>query len=225
METITLRAETRERGTKGSVRALRREGMLPAVLYGKEAGNILLKLPAREVEKIINTQSAGSALINLEVADGDQNESYMVMFRELQRDPIRWELLHADFYQIVLTEEIETEIPVVLIGEAPGVGDGGILQHMLRRISISCLPTEIPERLEVDISELEIGGQVTVADIEPPAGVQILSEPESVIAVVVVPTYEEEEEEEEEDLDLELGAEEGEEETEEEGAAPEQGEE
>jgi large subunit ribosomal protein L25 len=208
VETISLRAETRERGTKGSVHALRRQGMLPAVLYGKEAGNVLLKLPVKSVERIINTQSAGSALINLEVADGDQTESYMVMFRELQRDPVRWELIHADFYQVVLTEEIETEIPVDLVGDAPGVGDGGILQHMLRRISISCLPTEIPERLEVDISQLEIGGQVTVADIEPPAGVQILSEPESVIAVVVMPTFEEEEEEEEEGPGLEFGAEE-----------------
>lgn len=224
METINLRSETRERGTKGSVRALRREGMLPAVLYGKEAGNILIKLPARAVEKIINTQSAGSALINLEVADGDQEQSYMVMFRELQRDPVRWELLHADFHQILLTEEIETEIPVVLVGEAPGVADGGILQHMLRRISISCLPTAIPERLEVDISQLEIGGQVTVGDIKPPAGVQILSDPESVVAVVVMPTFEEEEEEEEaaEGLDIELGAEEAEAEGE---GAPEQGEE
>ena len=137
------------------------------------------------------------------------------MCREIQRDPIRRDLLHADFFQIVLTEEIETEVPVVLVGEAPGLKEEGILQHMLRRVEISCLPTQMPEHLEVDISSLHMGDQVTVEDIEAPEGVQIMSEPDSVIAMIVAPVYEEEEEEEELDEEDLLEAEEAEDEGEE----------
>jgi large subunit ribosomal protein L25 len=105
--------------------------------------------------------------------------------------------LHADFLQVVLTEEIETEVRIVLVGEAPGVQEGGILQHMLRSVTVSCLPTNMPDRLEADISGLNMGDQVTVGDLEAPEGVQIVSEPNSVIALVVAPMAEEEEEEEE----------------------------
>ncbi len=146
---------------------------------------------------------------------GKKGGSYLVMCREIQRDPVRRELLHADFYQVDLTEEIETEIPVVLVGEAPGVKQGGILQNMLRTVIVSSLPTQIPERLEADISKLEIGDQLTVGDLEPPAGVRIVSSRESVIALVIPPAIEEEEGEE--------AAEEAE--GVEAGTAPEQGEE
>ncbi|KUK36819.1 MAG: 50S ribosomal protein L25 [Thermacetogenium phaeum] len=215
METISLQAQLRERGTKGSVRALRNQGMLPAVLYGKEVGNVLLSVPTKSLEQIIANHSIGSTLINLDVADGEKGGSYLVMCREIQRDPVRRELLHADFYQVDLTEEIETEIPVVLVGEAPGVKQGGILQNMLRTVIVSSLPTQIPERLEADISKLEIGDQLTVGDLEPPAGVRIVSSRESVIALVIPPAIEEEEGEE--------AAEEAE--GVEAGTAPEQGEE
>ncbi|MGB4504240.1 MAG: 50S ribosomal protein L25/general stress protein Ctc [Syntrophaceticus sp.] len=197
MESINLSAQRRERGSKGSLRSLRRQGMTPAVLYGKEVGNMIIQVPTKELEAIIANHSIGSALISLDVANGENQEPYMVMCRELQRDPVRRELLHADFFQVVLTEEIEAEVPIVLVGEAPGVKDGGILQHMLRTVTVSCLPTQMPDRLEADISGLNIGDQVTVGDLKAPEGVNIVSEPESVIALVVASTYEEEEEEEE----------------------------
>jgi large subunit ribosomal protein L25 len=211
MESINLSAQKRERGPKGFMRTLRRQGMTPAVLYGKEVGNILIQVPTKELEMIITGHSIGSTLISLEVANDDQKEPYLVMCREIQREPIRRDLLHADFFQVVLTEEIETEVPVILVGEAPGLREEGILQHMLRKVTVSCLPTEMPDRLEVDISGLNIGDQVTVADIEAPENVQIISEPDSVIAMVVAPAYEEEEEEDEleEDALGEAAADEG----------------
>jgi large subunit ribosomal protein L25 len=105
---------------------------------------------------------------------------------------------------VVLTEEIETEVRIVLVGEAPGVQEGGILQHMLRSVTVSCLPTNMPDRLEADISGLNMGDQVTVGDLEAPEGVQIVSEPNSVIALVVAPMAEEEEELEEAIADEEV---------------------
>jgi large subunit ribosomal protein L25 len=138
------------------------------------------------------------------LSNGEEEESYMVMCREIQRDPLRGDLLHADFLQVVLTEEIETEVRIVLVGEAPGVQEGGILQHMLRSVTVSCLPTNMPDRLEADISGLNMGDQVTVGDLEAPEGVQIVSEPNSVIALVVAPMAEEEEELEEAIADEEV---------------------
>jgi large subunit ribosomal protein L25 len=197
MESINLSAQRRERASKGSLRTLRSQGITPAVLYGREVGNIIIQVPTKELENIIAKHSISSSLINLNMSNGEEEESYMVMCREIQRDPLRGDLLHADFLQVVLTEEIETEVRIVLVGEAPGVQEGGILQHMLRTVTVSCLPTNMPDRLEADISGLNMGDQVTVGDLEAPEGVQIVSEPNSVIALVVAPMAEEEEEEEE----------------------------
>ncbi len=194
MENITLRAEVRPRGTKGDLRALRNKGMLPAVVYGKEVGNLLVQCSEKELASIIARHSIGGTLINLEVVNGsDQGKApYLVMIREVQRDPIKQKLMHVDFYQVSLTEEIETEIPVHLVGEAPGVKEGGVLQHLLREVTVSCLPSKLPERLEADISRLGLGDQLTVGDLQVPEGVKILNDPESIIAHVVAPTAGEE---------------------------------
>ncbi|NPV28817.1 MAG: 50S ribosomal protein L25/general stress protein Ctc [Firmicutes bacterium] len=196
MESITLHARPRARGTKGSLKKLRRERMLPGVVYGKEAGNLLVQVPTQALANILATHSIGGTLINLEISDGEAPKSYLVMIREVQREPLRQELLHVDFYQVSLTEEIETEIPVHLVGEAPGVKEGGVLQHMLREVTVSCLPTQLPERIDADISGLGIGDQLTVADLQVPPGVKIVDDPESIIVLVVPPVLEVSEEEE-----------------------------
>ncbi|HBI27103.1 MAG TPA: 50S ribosomal protein L25, partial [Peptococcaceae bacterium] len=110
MESINLSAQRRERASKGDLRAIRNQGRTPAVLYGREVGNIIIQVPTKELEKIIADHSISSSLISLHVGDGEQEEPYMVMCREIQRDPMRGDLLHADFLQVVLTEEIETEV-------------------------------------------------------------------------------------------------------------------
>jgi large subunit ribosomal protein L25 len=186
MESIALRAEIRPRGSKGSVRALRRQGLLPAVVYGKEAGNILIVLPEKGLHNILAVHSTGSTLINLEIED----RSFPVMLREVQRNPLRRTIVHADFLQVSLTEEIETEIPLHLAGEAPGVREGGILQYMLREVSVSCLPTQLPEAIMADISGLNIGDQLTVGELQAPPEVKVLSDPDSIIVMVVPPVIE-----------------------------------
>ncbi|MGD0622152.1 MAG: 50S ribosomal protein L25 [Thermacetogeniaceae bacterium] len=187
MESIALRAEVRPRGSKGSVKALRRRGMLPAVVYGKDAGNILIAMPEKDLHNILAAHSTGSTLISLEVED----RSYPVMLREVQRNPLRRTILHADFLQVSLTEVIETEIPLHLVGEAPGVKDGGILQHMLREVTVSCLPTQMPDMITADISGLKIGDQLTVGELTVPPDLKIITETDSVIVLVVPPAIEE----------------------------------
>jgi large subunit ribosomal protein L25 len=200
MESIALRAEVRPRGSKGSVKALRRRDMLPAVVYGKNAGNILITLPEKELHNILTVHSTGSTLINLEVEDS----FYPVMIREIQRNPLRQTILHADFLQVSLTEEIETEIPLHLVGEAPGViKDGGILQHMLRQVTVSCLPTKMPDMITADISGLNMGDQLTVGELQVPSEVKILTEPDSVIVLIVPPAIEEKPSAEDEEANAE----------------------
>jgi large subunit ribosomal protein L25 len=205
MESIALRAEVRPRGSKGSVKALRRQGMLPAVVYGQNAGNILITLLEKELHNILAVHSSGSTLINLEVED----RSYPVMLREVQRNPLRQTIEHADFLQVSLTEAIETEIPLHLIGEAPGVvRDGGIIQHMLREVLVSCLPTQMPDMITADISGLNIGDQLTVGELQAPPDVKIITEADSIIVLVVPPAVEEEPEAEVEEATAEPAGEE-----------------
>jgi large subunit ribosomal protein L25 len=187
MESIVLRAEVRPRGSKGSVKALRRRGGLPAVVYGKDAGNILIAMPEKDLHNILAAHSTGSTLINLQL----ETQSFPVMLREVQRNPIRRTIMHADFLQVSLTEVIETEIPLHLVGEAPGVKDGGILQHMLREVTVSCLPTQMPDMITADISGLKIGDQLTVGELTVPPDLKIITEPDSIIVLVVPPAIEE----------------------------------
>ncbi len=188
MDSIALTVETRLHGSKGSVKALRRQGLLPAVVYGKDAGNILIQVPEKALHNILSAHSSGSTLINLQL----ESQSFPVMLREVQRNPIRRTILHADFLQVSLTEAIETEIQLHLIGEAPGVvKDGGILQHMLREVTVSCLPTQLPDMITADISALNIGDQLTVGELTVPSEVTIVTDPDSVIVMVVPPAKEE----------------------------------
>ncbi len=186
MESIGLRADLRPRGTKGSVNSLRRRGMLPAVVYGRDAGNILIQLPEKALHNILAVHSTGSTLINLELED----RSLPVMLKEVQRNPLRQNILHADFFMVSLTEAIETEIQLHLVGEAPGVRDGGILQQMLRQVTVSCLPTQMPEHIVADVSGLHIGDQLTVEDLTAPAEVEILTDPDSIVVLVMPPAVE-----------------------------------
>jgi large subunit ribosomal protein L25 len=187
MESIALRVEVRPRGSKGSVKALRRRGVLPAVVYGKDAGNVLIAMPEKDLHNILAAHSTGSTLINLQL----ETQSFPVMLREVQRNPIRRTIMHADFLQVSLTEVIETEIPLHLVGEAPGAKDGGILQHLLREVTVSCLPTQMPDMITADISGLKIGDQLTVGELTVPPDLKIITEPDSIIVLLMPPAVEE----------------------------------
>jgi large subunit ribosomal protein L25 len=200
----TLDVEDRpERGTRAAKR-LRREGYVPGVVYGGKDGDCTsFKVNWRDLRQVL----AGSALIDLKVG----GKTRPVIVKDQQQHPVRDELLHIDLLEVRLDEKIQTQVSVHLEGseEAPGIKEGGVLEHVTHQLNIEALPTDIPEAIHVDVSGLEIAATMHLSEISPPAGVTFLDDPEeTILATVVVPTEVEEPEIEEE---TELVGEEGEE--------------
>jgi large subunit ribosomal protein L25 len=199
---IKLKAQQRDERGKAKARRLRREGSVPATMYGHGFEPESLRLDERELSLLLGRISAGSTLIDLEVDGGPARK---VLIREVQRHPWRPSILHVDFFRINVDEEIKVSVPLQLTGEATGVKtEGGILQQHRYEIQISCLPTEIPDGFEIDVSELEIGDSLLVSDVDT-GGIAVLDDPDSFVAAVIPPTILVlEEEEEEEELEGEL---------------------
>ena len=188
MERITINAEKRvEKGT-GAARALRRDEMIPAILY-REGKSIPIKLPKKEMKTFFNKTLGVQVIVNLQFTDGDNK---LALVKDYQIDPTKRELLHADFFEVSLTEKVKVSINIIPVGESVGIKrDGGILQHVLREIEIECLPDKIPANVEIDITELEIGQSFHVSDLKLEEGVEILTDPEEVILTIVAPVIEE----------------------------------
>lgn len=175
MKTAQLSAQIRG---KENLRILREQGIVPGIVYGRNTASLRIKFPRKALEKIM----AGGRNTMIEVELGDRTETVMV--RELQRHPVKGEIEHVDFYRISLQETMELEVPIVLIGEAAGVKEGGILTPGLRLLTVECLPTQVPTKIEADVSGLEIGDKLTVADLKIPAEVKLLTETDEVVATV-----------------------------------------
>jgi large subunit ribosomal protein L25 len=203
MEEIIFEAKHREVVGK-KVRALRRDGLLPAVVYGHNIEPISISLDYQEAINILDSISP-SALVVLNI-DGDK---HYTLVRDRQRNPLRREIIHVDFQAVSLTETVRADVNIILTGEAPAIETYlGVLVPSLEQLSIECLPTNLPDSIEVDISGLtEIGDSLLVSDLVAPEGVEILNDPEDVVVVVIAQAAEEEEEEEEEELELEEGME------------------
>lgn len=188
-----LAAEPRERSGKESARKIRRAGRIPAILYGRGKPSVPLSLDPRDLEKLLQTSDAGlNTLIDLKLPkDGKQGEK-VVLVKEIQRDPVRGYLLHVDLLELDLTETVEVSVPIHLTGKSKGVEMGGVLDHTLRELEIECLPRAIPDEIEVDVSQLEIGDVIHVSDLRLPEGVELRSDPELAVAHVFAPAAEEE---------------------------------
>ena len=193
MQQVRLEAQKREASGKGAARGMRRAGEIPGILYGRKNEVIPIRIDARGFQDFLHNYGE-NAFINLEIADhGTEN----VMVKEIQRDPVSNQLLHTDLLRISMDEPITSSIAVTLIGSAPGIQEGGILEFPHRQISVRCLPTLLPEEIEVDIGELEIDDRLSVEDISLPEGIEILDDPHTRIVAIVPPRIEEEPEEEE----------------------------
>lgn len=184
MEAVKLEAQVRANTGKTYARQIRKEGRVPAILYGKEIESKPIEVSAKDLEKLLVTHGV-NALVKLQVAG--EGEEHATLIREVQRHPVRGDIYHVDFYKISLKDKLHTVVPIQLTGEPEGVRDGGILQYGIKEVEVECLPTNIPEYFEADISGLKIGDTFTVGDLESPEGVEILSEESSIIATVVPP--------------------------------------
>lgn len=184
-----LNAEVREGSGKGIARKLRASGRMPAVVYGGTEGSVALQLDPVALDRLLRASGSGmNTLIDLSYGGG----RVQVLLKDLQRDPVRGSYLHADFYRVNLTEAVEVEVPIHLVGEPAGVRlQGGILDHSLRELLIECLPNKIPPSIEVDVRELQVGEVIHVRDLPLPEGVEALLDPDQSVASVVLPAAEE----------------------------------
>ena len=190
MTETALAVEIRESTGKGVARKLRAIGKIPAVLYGHGKDPVSLSLNPRELRDVL--KSAGhNALIDL-IGDATL-AGRTVLVKDVQRDPVGGEYLHADLFEISADETINVSVAVHLIGTAVGVSmDGGLLDHALREIEVDCLPRAIPESFEVEVSELHLGDSIHVSDLVVPEGVTVRSQPGLPIVSIVAPAKEEE---------------------------------
>jgi large subunit ribosomal protein L25 len=198
--TATITAQTREGRGKGAARTSRREGRIPGVLYGHGEESVPLSVDAGELQKLVHTISVENTIVDLDLGGG---EPYKVLIRELQRHPFRDEFVHIDFFHVAMDEKIQVEVPIVLLGTPTGVKNkGGILDHQLRELEVFCLPGSIPEKIEIDVSDLDIGDSIHVNEIQLP-DVEILTELDRAVVAVLAPTVVEVEEEAAEEAILE----------------------
>lgn len=190
MARMRIEAELRTQAGTGAARRLRRQGKIPGIVYGSGTANLMVQVNANLLEKVLASGATG--LVDLVV----NGESHVVLIQEVQRSPDRGALLHVDFHRVRLDEEVEARVPVVIVGEEQRPPDGGVVVPFVREITVSCLPANLPERIEVDVSKLSVGQSLTVADLVAPPGVTIKEPREEVVVSVVMAEAEEESAEE-----------------------------
>ncbi len=196
MEQIQLTSRIRTGRGKGAARQLRRQGSIPAVLYGGELGNLALSVSTHDLHQIVAKGVGENVLISLIVEDDGESKNAMVLIKDFQLDPVMRTLLHADFLEVTMGQAIQVNIPLELTGVSSGVTNGGVLEFVTREIEVECLPSEIAGHIEVDISSLEIGATINVSDISTGPQIKVLTGPEVVVATVTPPLTKEEEVEE-----------------------------
>ncbi|QQK78535.1 50S ribosomal protein L25/general stress protein Ctc [Salicibibacter cibi] len=183
----TLEANKREDLRRSETRKLRTEGYVPAVLYGKKTDSTPVYVPSIAFTKTLR-QVGWNGIIDLMVDDGSKHQ---VMVHDLQQDVIKGHNTHIDFFEVDMTSEMDADVAVNLVGEAPGESEGGVLSHMLYTVSVRALPREIPEQIDVDISELGINDSILVGDLTAGQNFAFSNEAEETIVSVLPPTDEE----------------------------------
>ncbi len=193
METAKLTAQHRDAVGKGAARSIRREGRIPGILYGSGIDNIKLSVDTSELERMFNSPQYSRGLINLQIK-GDKPYNKTVMVKELQTDPIKDHFLHLDLIEIRMDQKISTMVYINTVGDPKGVDDGGILQIIRRELEVYCLPANIPEQIDIDVSNMEIGDSIHVSEIQVEGDVEIPYEVDFTVVTLVSPKMEAEEE-------------------------------
>ena len=189
MATANLSATSRAGTGKGSARSLRRNGQIPAIIYGHARKPQTLAIPEREFDRLIQRIAAESTVVELSI-DGVMART---LIREIQRHPFRANVLHVDFQELVVGEAVSVRVPIRLIGVPEGVRtSGGVLDQIMRELDIEVDPANIPSHVEVDVNDLVIGHAVHVRDLTLPAGVLVLDDADATVCVVSIPKVVEE---------------------------------
>ena len=184
MATVSLSADSRDIKGKGAARTLRSQGQVPAVIYGHGRDPQSLALNARDLDKLLSHIQAESTVIEVTVG----GHTAKTLIREIQRHPIKRQILHVDFQALVAGEKVTVSIPIVLTGVPEGVRlEGGVLDQTLREIEIEVDPSNIPDHIEYDVTNMVIGDSVHISDLKVPEGVEVQDDPETSVAVLAAP--------------------------------------
>jgi large subunit ribosomal protein L25 len=189
MATASLSASARKTAGKGAARSLRRDGRLPAIIYGHARDPLSLSVPERDFERLLEKFNAENTVIELSI-DGSMSRT---LIREIQRHPVKRNVLHVDFQELVAGERVVVRIPIVLTGTAEGVrNSGGILSQILQELECRVDPLNMPSKIEVDVTDVAIGHSIHVSEMTIPEGVEVLDDAESTVCIVAAPKVEEE---------------------------------
>ncbi len=186
MELQTLNVRTRSASGKGAAHQTRCGESVPTVLYGGGQDSVSLAVNKKELLKVLHGRGGEHAVLQLAVVDKPEL-SGPAMIKEVQHHPLKGQVLHADFQRIRLDERITTLVQVVLVGQSPGVVAGGVLDQQLRELEVECLALEVPEKIEVDVSQLNLGDSIHVSAVQTARGVAIITDPDRTVAAVHVP--------------------------------------
>jgi large subunit ribosomal protein L25 len=185
MANATLTAEPRDGSGKNDNNKLRASGKIPAVVYGHGEQTRSVAVDAHEVELLFSKIHVENTIISLNI--GGEKGAVKTLVREVQKHPARGNVLHVDFYQIHAGEMVNIQVPLAFVGASVGVKNGGMLQHTMDELDIRVSADNIPERIEVDVTELEVGDSIHVSDLKIPAGVEVLDPPERSVCSVIPP--------------------------------------
>ena len=194
MQKIQLQTNIRKEINKRATRELRKQGCIPAILYGHGIKTLNLTVEQKKFEQMIKKMHGENVLISLSIDGNGTQKQETAMIRNIQHHPVSDELLNIDFYKILLHEKITTRINIILTGEAPGVKEGGVLDHSVRDVEVRCLPDKIPGHFEVDVTQLGIGSSIHIRDLKIPEDVEVLADPDQAVVSIVPPTIIKEEE-------------------------------
>ncbi|HEX7128016.1 MAG TPA: 50S ribosomal protein L25/general stress protein Ctc [Thermodesulfobacteriota bacterium] len=190
MQRTEMTAQVRRQMGKGAARQVRREGQIPAVLYGRGTSPVALSVSPQALRGALATGGA-NALITLKIeGDGASGATKVVMLKDVQTDPVRRTWIHADLYEVRMDETITVEVPVRIVGKAEGVKTGGILETVLRSVTVECLPGQIPDVFEVDVTPLAVGQSIHVGDLKLPEGVRLRTPAGDTLVTVIAPQAE-----------------------------------
>jgi large subunit ribosomal protein L25 len=183
----------------GPARRLREAGQIPAVLYGPKTESVLLSVNKNDLDLIFKKGRISQIILNLVIQNNGETYTRPAMIKELQVHPVSRNYLHIDFYEIDMDRKVTVKIPVVTTGQSVGIERGGILQIIRRELEVQCLPFEVPESIEIDITDLDMGDSIHVEDISLEGEVEFLGEANLTVVTILTPKIEEEPEEEEEE--------------------------
>lgn len=198
---ITVECQTRPEGSKP--KALRRQGLLPAALYGHNgAESVSLTMKTKDAQVLLKNASINNTLVDVNIPD--MSWSGKAIIREVQSHPWKRTLFHLSFFSVSAGETLELVVPVKIVGNAVGVKNGGILDQVLTEFNISCTPINIPESIEIDVSNFELGTKLTVGEVVLSEGVTVIEEPERIVFAIVSPAKPTAENSEEAEIEAEI---------------------